>query len=322
MARSIQQLKQDLTVIEDGVANLAIELHSAYVKYLKSLSASTRKQLILGTYQLCTNIYPEQFLKISFSQRENLQKKVRELGQKIEAMLLKYLDIDAVKKKIDSTKKNDLLEQMLDNLSLPQEKNQEGDNKSWEQETEVNYNKNSEQEEIKEERDDRQLERQVDLGKLTEELPRRIVNPDELLQWSKSIHKGIYKTLEKISKDVNAYLQESDILPNKLPGKIIEVAMQAEENIGSIDSPPNLLNFAIETNNDRQTEEHNITKITVLRLSLSEIEFTDRNLSAQHQQIRQIIDKIAQQRQKYQQNRQECAIAEAESAWRSSWYED
>ncbi|XTZ12878.1 MAG: hypothetical protein ACP8RL_04335, partial [cyanobacterium endosymbiont of Rhopalodia inflata] len=90
MSKSLQQIRQDLTVFEEKTKELALELNRLYSNYLKSLSKSVQQQLILACYHICTQIYPEQFLKLSFSKRENLQNNLRKLGQEIQDQILSY----------------------------------------------------------------------------------------------------------------------------------------------------------------------------------------------------------------------------------------
>ncbi len=83
MARTIQQVKQELEALEQTVAETATQLRKTYDDYLDILSESAKKQLILAGYQLCTKIYAESFLELSFNQRQKLQTQLRELGKEI-----------------------------------------------------------------------------------------------------------------------------------------------------------------------------------------------------------------------------------------------
>ena len=110
------------------------------------------------------------------------------------------------------------------------------------------------------------------------------------------------------------------------------MALQAEEGASSSGNPPNILNLLIETNRkDKQEEGENsdnednresqITKISVIHLRLSDIEFADPQLSIQRQQIRQKLDIVKKIRKAYQKIQRENAQAQAEAAWRSSWHD-
>ena len=87
MARSIGQIQQELDRIKEMVEESAREIQTLYDNYIAILSESAQKQLILAAYQLCTQICPEAFVAISFSQRQKLQQSLRQLGKEMQPML-------------------------------------------------------------------------------------------------------------------------------------------------------------------------------------------------------------------------------------------
>ncbi|TVQ49746.1 MAG: hypothetical protein EA365_00225 [Gloeocapsa sp. DLM2.Bin57] len=239
MSKTIQQIKKELDKIEEKVSLTGEEIYKAYKDYLNLLIQVVAKQFILASYQICTQIYPEAFLKISFSQREHLQQQLRKISQENFQDLLDYFS--------------------------------------------------------------------------SEEDTLNIRNPGELADWLDNLEASLVLKLEEISKLGNNCLQKVGILPEDIPAKIIAMAMEAEENLPNINSSPNLLNILTE-------KENNISQVTVLRLSLIEIEFSESNLTTQRNKIRTIKQEIKQLEQKYQRQIKELAIAEAETAWRSSWH--
>ena len=60
----------------------------------------------------------------------------------------------------------------------------------------------------------------------------------------------------------------------------------------------------------------------MLRLKLTEIEFADPILSGKRNEIHNLLKKISRMHKTYQEKKHEHAVAEADAAWRSSWYED
>ena len=308
MAREIQQIKRDLAVLEETVATLAVELYSIYAKYLRLLSESVQKQLILASYQICTQTYPESFLSLSLNQRQKFQQNLRQLGKQIQPQLLSHLE--ASNQSADSPKIN-ITEPMLSKLPMHQEP---GENQGQQP--------LSEQRELPSPTPTEQIKAEAKLPDATEEKLKLIINPDDLFQWQKQIERAINKTLESLSREVNRYLQQVKILPDKLPAKVLEMAMQAEETGSAISGSPNLLNLLIETENNQQSQDSTITKITAICLRLSEIEFSDPTLNAERNKIRNLLGKIGKLREQYQKKQRECAVAEAEAAWRSSWFDD
>jgi hypothetical protein len=279
----MQQIKQDLAAIEEKVAQLAVELRKLYGNYLDLLSQSARKQLILASYQICTQAYPEAFLKLSFSDRTQLQENLKKVGKTINTQLLAILE-------------------------MPIESNNGGD---------------------REEKETSELSVSSSLEtKSKEERPAKIMNLEYLVQWCKQVERIIQETLENLSQEANLYLQQAQILPPQVPAKVLEMAMQTEEsNLSSSDSP-NLLNLLVETERDSEEEPQapkenaKLTKLTAIHLRLAEIEFSDPRVSIERHQIRNGLEKLRKIWQKYRQIEHEYAIAEAEAAWRASWYED
>lgn len=239
MSKTIQQIKNELDKIEEKVSLTSQETYKVYQDYLNLLIQVVAKQFILACYQICTQIYPETFLQISFSQRESLQQELRKISQENLQDLLDY----------SSSEENTL----------------------------------------------------------------NISNPGELADWLDNLETSLLLKLEDISKLGNDCLQRVGILPEDIPAKIIAMAMEAEDNLPTINSPANLLNILTE-------KENNISQVTVLKLSLTEIEFSDSNLTTQRNKIRTIKQEIKQLEQKYARQLKELAIAEAETAWRSSWH--
>ncbi|AFZ59199.1 hypothetical protein H6G54_02245 [Anabaena cylindrica FACHB-243] len=91
MARAIERIEQDMTMLKEAIRAIATELHSSYVSYLTILGAALQKQLILAAYHLCTQGYSDNFLQLSLNQRQQLQQGIRKLGQKAAMQLLDYL---------------------------------------------------------------------------------------------------------------------------------------------------------------------------------------------------------------------------------------
>ena len=77
MAGSIQQIHQELTRLDQKVTELAQEFEKVYQSYLTALGEAAGKQLILACYHLCTHGYPESFLNLSSSQRQQFQQNLQ-----------------------------------------------------------------------------------------------------------------------------------------------------------------------------------------------------------------------------------------------------
>jgi hypothetical protein len=322
MSKSIRQIQQDIDNLEIIVSEVAEELQNLYAKYLDTLSNSAKQQFILASYQLCTQIYPESFLKLSFSQREKLQQQLIDLGKEIQPLLEKTPEPEEERSQQQELK---LLAEIINNLPLGSMK-----------EVDEGEDKTEEIEEIEE------LEEITELPIINEDAPEiaelpvassessrprelDLKNPEDLVIWHRRVEKTISKTLDSISKQANKYLQEAGIIPSRLSTKIMEIAISNEDSGGSNSLKPlhfpNILHLAIETEKSNKKQSSTIAQISLLRLRLSEIEFADTMLNAQRSQIHGLLKKISKLRQQYRDTQKEYTKAEAAAAWRSSWYE-
>ena len=260
MTKSIQQIKQDLLEFEKIVAEVAIELQDLDSKYLKLLSKSAKKQLILVSYQICTQEYPQSFLELSLERRQILQQNLRQLGEKIVKLLIAASQTD--RSQLESSDELKDAKPLVNNT------------------------------------------------------------PEYWLDWHQKIQQKINETFENISKEANHLLKEAKILPHQLPEKVMEMAIAAENTDSPIGGYPNMLNMLIETENESEEEDSKITKLTAIRLRLSEIEFSDPGVSVIGNQIRNLLAKIDKIRRQYLKKERELLTAEAEASWRSTWYEN
>lgn len=94
MARGIERIEQDIASLEEVIQEIGRELQEAYANYLETLGKSVSKQLILAIYHLCTQGYPDNFLKLSLNQKQKLQQSIRKLGKRGDSELNDLLNVD------------------------------------------------------------------------------------------------------------------------------------------------------------------------------------------------------------------------------------
>ena len=283
MARAIERIERDIAALKEAIRAIATELQSAYASYLNTLGLAVRKQLILASYHLCTQGYPENFLHLSLNQRQQLQQAIRKLGQVASEQLLTCIKSEEVGE--DGTDGTD-----------------EGDGQDG------GVTSSS----------------PLILGTSTPEpLTLDTSNPIELAKWQHNLEEVTQEILKKLSHDANLLLQKAGVLPKKLPEPILAAAAAAasEASAEVMPGPPNLLNLVIEIENEQQSEDSELTQIMAINLRLGEIEFADVTLSSERRQIRSILVQINKLGREYQKKHRERAIAEAEAAWRASWFE-
>ncbi|MBN3888989.1 MAG: hypothetical protein HWQ43_07365 [Nostoc sp. JL31] len=286
MARAIERIEQDIAALQEAIRAIATELQSAYASYLNSLGLAVRKQLILASYHLCTQGYPENFLHLSLNQRQQLQQAIRKLGQLAAEQLLIYLT------------------------------SEESAEDEVDEEDEID-----EVDEVDEEVTPSSSSLFLDTSN-SQYLTANTSDPIELAKWQQKLEEVAQEILKKLSHDANLLLQKAGVLPKKLPEPILAAAAAASEASAEVmPGPPNLLNLVIEIENEQQSEDSRLTQIMAINLRLGEIEFADVTLSSDRKRIRSILVQLNKLGREYKKRYKEKAIAEAEAAWRASWFE-
>jgi hypothetical protein len=275
MARAIERIERDIAALKEAIRAIALELQTAYASYLNSLGLAVRKQLILASYHLCTQGYPENFLHLSLNQRQQLQQAIRKLGQLAAEDLLTYIKSEEAG-------------------------GDEGDEGVTSSSSSIFLDTSNSQ-----------------------PLTADTSDPIELAKWQQNLEEVMQEILKKLSRDANLLLQKAGVLSKKLPEPILAAAAAAasEPSAEVMPGPPNLLNLVIEIENEQQSEDSGLTQIMAINLRLGEIEFADVTLSSERRQIRTTLVKLNKLGREYQKRHQEKAIAEAEAAWRASWFD-
>ncbi|MFQ4145228.1 hypothetical protein [Chlorogloeopsis sp. ULAP02] len=308
MVRPIERIERDIAVLEETIAAIAKELQTAYASYLTSLGKALQQQLILASYHLCTQGYPEKFLKLSLSKRQNLQQGIRNLGKQATEQL----------------------------IALTQNEDEQPEPK--EEQEDIRAGETTEAQEVE------QVEEVEEVEKIEEDsvadtlfleavsppalISKTLVtpntsNPVELMKWQQYLERSTQDTLKRVSREANLLLQKAGILPKKLPEPILEAAVAVSEASAEVvPGPPNLLNLVIEIESEKQSEESTLTQIMAINLRLGEIEFADTKVSSERKQIRSIIAQLNKIGLDYQKKQRERSIAQAEAAWRASWFDD
>ncbi|MEG4118039.1 hypothetical protein QUA43_11250 [Microcoleus sp. N9_B4] len=310
MVRPRERIEQDLAGLEEALAALNLEFRSTYDGYLTALGQAVRQQLILACYHLCTQAVPESFLKLSFEARQKMQQSVKALAAASEEKLRSLVTESQADEEIEEEE---------------EEEEEEEDDFDEEEEEEEEDESDDKEEDEKEKNQVSAINYLFSLANY--QLP-SANSPESLARWQNSIEKSIVHILKLLSRDTNRLLQQSGILPSQLPEPVLEAASQAESSGDSVAGPPNLLNLIIETDASSASRKLAATfgsralHITAIKLRLSEIEFADAGTSAWRQQIRNLSLKLNSLGRDYQKKQRELAVVEAESAWRSSWFED
>jgi hypothetical protein len=88
MVATLEQLRQETAKLRKTTTEIGLELRQELVAYFGVLGRSIQKQLVLSSFNLCTQVYPEAFLELSVGARELLQQRIRQLGEEVAASLV------------------------------------------------------------------------------------------------------------------------------------------------------------------------------------------------------------------------------------------
>ena len=365
MVRPVQQIEQELAALDRSVIAIAIEFHETYGQYLAALGKAVRQQLILASYHLCTRGYPEQFLRLSLSQRQDLQQSLQHLAKQTQVELQEHLQTvqaftvlqrqlaevkDKARNRAEAKAKADVvtaiaaleldeanllvsqdqldqdqLDLDISGLSEPDLADPEpselepSELEAWEEAeaaiAELDMNPFSL---IQEQVSDSSTSTEDFIESATDgsDLP---IFPKTIAQWQTDLERSIGQQMQALSHAANRLLQQSKILPSRLPAPVLEVAAKSDIAAETSASPPNLLNLLVES---EAGEEPTMTQLLTIRLRLSEIEFSDASIGVWRSKIRSLTAQLNKLGREYQKQQAEKAIAQAETAWRASWFEE
>lgn len=349
MARTVEQIERDIVALEQAIATFAQEFDSFYRQYLDELGQSVRRQLVLATYHICTQNYPEQFLALSVSQRENLQRSLRQLAKTAPDRLLGYLELP------DPPAPDPTTTVPPDGSSQPQTPSEaaavELDSSDLDPEQivasiDLASFSLAELGSLENRSEDPDLDgSNADLGEANLSDP-DLRRPDlrrwfssststvassgraapshpsglgKLARWQAHIENGISETLRELSQAANHLLYQATILPNQLPEPLLEVATKSGMAAESSSGQPNILKLMIEAKSEHEVS---VAQVTVIRLRLLDIEEADYGLRAWPSKLRGLNQRLNQLGREYQRKCKERAIAQSEQAWRAIWFED
>lgn len=352
MVRSLNQIEQEMAALQQKIGSIAEELHDAYGQYLDALGQAVRQQLILACYHLCTHGYPEAFLALTFNQRQELQQTLRQLAKQAQAeissalqpIVPRDLSGEAEDEELEEEDEEDEEDEEEEDSELELDEAIESPSAGTDQEfvsnsaeldlpTALRFLQNAMQPDPAEPSDTKpsssesdnasdpsgdELDAEPDDEPPIEDRP---LTPKDLLYWQHRLEESLTETLYQLSHATNRLLYQSELLPRQLPEPILQVATKAELSAEAMASPPNLLSLMIETRSEGSKRPTMIT-ITAVRLRLSEIEFANGSLSVWRSRVRELSAQLSKIGRDYYQKEKERSTAQAEAAWRSSWYED
>jgi len=308
MARTVERIEKDLAALEDTLGAIAQDMEDLYIGYLQDLGEAVSRQLVLATYQLCTQEYPEPFLALSLNQRQELQQAVRQLARNGSEHLQTLPHPQP-----DSPEDPPTLTEEAEDTPPPSEEEETNEPVLP---SPIPLPAMMEAEEM--------------MALLTLEASKLEATPPEvdqnnplqrLVHWQQQLEQGIVDVLHDLSHGANRLLHHAQVLPFQLPEPVLEVAAKSNMMTEPTPGSPNLINLVIQAKSE-EAQSADVMRLVAIRLRLAEVEFANPTLSNWRSRLRNLNGRLSQVGKEYRKNQKERAIAQAELAWRSSWYED
>ena len=284
MVRPVEVIRRDMDGLKQATLILAEEFTHLYSNYLGSLGTTLQRQVVMAAYHLCTQVYPESFLTLSVSQRESLQRQIRQMGAKGKNWLGNLLDPKTDLNLLDSLDPELQVEPFpppgleaggdapepppkVSPVTREAGELAEGQESSvspisFERPTEPGLGQEVDLNSLSElpmgQREEAilaipSLLKQMVMAALAEERPEnlgdRLFSGDDLTPLHLAKHhiyleQQIRDLLQRISRQANQRLHSAKILPN-LPDAILNAASDAEIGPGRGRSVPNILNVMV-----------------------------------------------------------------------------
>jgi hypothetical protein len=333
MGKTVAHLTDSMQALEVRSRELGAQLHQAYEDYLNAVGHALGQQMIMASYFVCTESYPDRFLKLGNHQRQILQDTLRAAGKQITP------DLQAVLR--DPASPDALKEPESDRPFPPPIQAEEA--ASLEEELKALLS----------------MDTLLDLPQAMRPAPKNDV--ERLGIWQQTLERDIQRVIRQVSQQTNQVLQKFDILPQQIPAPVLEAAAMAEG--GESNRNPHVVKLTLEAVDPRdvladleEREEREekegkeakrrrkrdggggggggqgptggrrmpsaVLSIVAVQLRLSELEFKDSTVMGHRNRLRESLEKMRSIGQEYQRLDQECTIVKAQDAWRSTWFNE
>jgi hypothetical protein len=316
MARPIEQIEQDLTNLRTASRDIGVELTTAYKSYFTALAQTLKQQSIQACYYLTTTCYPEAFLRLSYNQRSQLLKTLQRVIQNVVADLAIHMDTPSQNSDDDDNEPTGELTAFppipIDWFANPESL------LTWQKQIEseiihtlkeISYKGNL-------------LLQQAQI--LPAAIPKPVLEAhpqaDERGSNPTKVPNLLCVFIEQGSnsgRTMSSFLQSRDYA-DRQEQELDEDPAAVDPLMGGSDRSSGNLSEQL----DEEDNTPKILQIQSLYLRLIEIEFADASVLSSRKNINQLVNKVKTLRRDYLQKQQELIIAEAEAAWRHSWFED
>jgi hypothetical protein len=141
--------------------------------------------------------------------------------------------------------------------------------------------------------------------------------PESLVRATQEMEDAIVAALQQTSRDANYLLQDHQILQIQSMDTLFKIAAKADEAGRPITSPPHLLKALVEA---KESDPEDNVPVVAIYLQITDIELVDPEVMVWRHQLRQAMQQLMALDKDFAQQQQAQTIAEAEAAWRASWF--
>lgn len=338
MARNPEYISKDLKALGATTDQVDQALRKLYSEYCDAFGKAIKRQLVLAVYQLCTQVYPDAFLRLSVSEREKVQQAVRKLAEQSLLQVEQLRQLIAVRPDDRAVESSQLQDELLDEAAPNPSSAVSEETVSSSAGTEtVGIRATDIAEHLQEPQE--LFQRLVSSLTLLARFSAEPLSPINLAKRHVLLERHLRTILQTTSNLANYLLKQAKILPD-LPEMVITAAAEAEAGEPSPNTP-NLLNVLVEvgssasqseedagdvelSNPAESTEdeaESSMTHLVAVNLRLTDIEFADNHAALWRSKIQETLARLKRLGNQYQKLHREKAQAEAEFAWRAIWVE-
>ncbi len=86
------RIDQDIQDIQKAIADVISRIDTIHLEYAQAIAQAAKQQILLATFNFCTQKRPEAFLALSLSERQKLQEALRQTIQSLSNQIQKTLE--------------------------------------------------------------------------------------------------------------------------------------------------------------------------------------------------------------------------------------
>ncbi len=302
MPQRIEKIEQELVKLEGAIAQISQQLLAVYSPYLKLLGKTIQRQLIMAVYQVCTDVYPENFLQLSLNQRINLQTKIKHVSQGIMGQLLTPLaDLENIISSSNSVDKiSDADPEKIEKLEKTEKLPKIRQLVNWQRQTDIEVGQLLQQGS----KEVNNFLHQV--GLLAQQLP------IALLEAAAKVESLNTAAVISRPNTLNLLVETEDITESEVEEILQNITQSISQNITQ----------SISHNISLKESTKEPLRLTAIYLRLGDLEFNEPELGNISNNVRALVTKLYALDREYHKQSKHYQIAQAQAAWRSSWTED